>query len=226
MSDELRQGFHRDLEQLDLAVATLLGLLPDAIASATESLRSGESDLAQSVIRWRDLVEDLYGEVEITIESIIARQAPVARDLRFLLCCLRVLPEVRDAVELVGRLGAPEPAGFADELGDRLRGIIGEMDTVTREAWTATAQLWRNREAGALAAVRTRPVDPLGDLHSSLVGELAGAADLPFALEMAMRTLAYERLARHSATIDLMVLAMAGPRAEGSSPVTGADGVP
>jgi phosphate transport system protein len=214
MPEELRGAYHRELDQLDLAIATLLGLVPDAVGSATTALLSGDSDLARSVARWRDLVDDLYGDVEATIEAIIARQAPVARDLRFLMCCVRILPEVRDAVELIGRIGDPQPMGFADRLNARVRTLTLEMGDLTADAWKATGEHWRLRDdPDSSRAVRGRARDALVETHSSLVAEISGGGlDVEAALQMALRAGAYDRLARHSAAIDRLVASLVAPR--------------
>jgi phosphate transport system protein len=212
MSEELRGAYHRELDQLDLAIATLLGLVPDAVGSATTALLSGDSDLADSVARWRDLVDDLYGDVEATIEAIIARQAPVARDLRFLMCSVRILPEVRDAVELIGRIGEPQPLGFAERLSPRVRRLTLEMGDLTAEAWKATERYWRQRDdPQSVRAVRAR--DALSEAHASLVAEISsGGLDVAATLQMALRTQSFERLARHSAAIDRLISGLVAPR--------------
>ena len=213
MPEELRGAYHRELDQLDVAIASLLGLIPDAVDSATTSLLSGDAYLADSVAHWRSLVDDLYSDVEATIEAIIARQAPVARDLRFLMCCVRILPEVRDAVDLIGRIGAPEPVGFTERLSVRARTLTLSMGQLTAAAWTATGEHWRQRDLEVPRVGRLRISEPLQEAHASLVAEISGGGfDVQAALEMALRTQAYDRLARHSAAIDRLVAGMVSPR--------------
>jgi phosphate transport system protein len=213
MPEELRGAYHQELEQLDVAIATLLGLIPDAVGSATTALLSGDEDLAESVVHWRALVDDLYSEVETTIEVIIARQAPVARDLRFLLCCVRILPEVRDAVDLIGRIGEPGPAGFAEDLGTRVRTLVLEIGDLTSAAWSATEEHWRHRDLEAPRLVSVRPGDALHDAYSSLAAEISGGGlEVETALQMALRTASYDRLARHSLVIDRLVASLVAPR--------------
>jgi len=214
MPEELRGAYHRELDQLDVAIATLLGLIPDAVDSATTALLSGDADMADSVVHWRSLVDDLYSDVEATIEAIIARQAPVARDLRFLMCCVRILPEVRDAVDLIGRIGAPEPVGFSKRLSTRVRTLAMSMGQLTAAAWTATGEHWRQRDVEVPRPPRTRMSEPLQEAHASLAAEISGGGlDVEAALEMALRTQAYDRLARHSSAVDRLVVGLVSPRA-------------
>jgi phosphate transport system protein len=219
--EELRGAYHRELDQLDVALATLLGLIPEAIGFATAALLSGDLELAQSVQHWRGLVDDLYGDVEATIEAIMARQAPVARDLRFLLCSVRILPEVRDALDLIERIGDADPTGFAQALTPRARTVVREVGELTAAAWVATEERWRNRDLDSEPPTSPpeRPADPLNEAQASLAGELSGGnLAVPVALEMTLRAQAYDRLARHSAAVDRLIGNLAG-RAERPPPL-------
>lgn len=205
MSQELRGAYHRELDKLDIALATLIGLVPDAIADATEALLSDDPGLAASVARWRGLVDDLYGDIDGTVELVMARQAPVARDLRFLMCCVRVVPEVRDAIELVGWLAAPRPGGLAGRMSPRMRLLTSSLGGFTAAAWEAVYQLWRTRGVDYLDALRNRD-DAHSDTHSSLVAEVvAGGMAVDAAVDMALVIAAYERLARHATAVARLV---------------------
>ncbi len=211
MSQELRGAFHRELDKLDLALATLLGLVPDAVGQATTALLAGDADLSETVARWRGLVSELYSDVDGTIEGVMARQSPVARDLRFLMCCVRVVPEVRDAMELIGWLGIPRRDALSDRLTPRMRRLTLSLSDVTAETWGAVDRLWRERQADALVAVRQRH-DAQAEVHSSLMAEVAaGGIDVDGAIHMALIISGYERLAGHAMAIGRLVTPLVVP---------------
>ncbi|MDQ2725337.1 MAG: hypothetical protein M3Y36_07565 [Actinomycetota bacterium] len=210
MEPELRSDFHRELDALDISVAALLGLLPEAIRAATEALL-GAGDLAQRVWAWRGLVEDLYGGVAGTVESIVARQAPVARDLRFLLGCVRLVPTLYDSVDLVADVGSPTTAGVGAAVGERTRALILEVGERTALTWAAVEDLWARRNEAATVAVRERD-DTMAEVRSSLSAELGtGALDVSTTMQLALVGRSFERLGRHAATA-AGVIVLIGPK--------------
>ena len=210
MEPELRGDFHRELDGLDISVAALLGLLPGAIRTATEALL-GAGDLAQRVWEWRGLVEDLYGGVAGTVESIVARQAPVARDLRFLLGCVRLVPTLYDSVDLVADVASPTTAGVGMAVGERTRALIMDVGERTALTWAAVEDLWARRDEAAMIAVRERD-DALAEVRSALSAQLGtGALDVAAIMQLALVGWSFERLGRHAATA-AGVIARIGPK--------------
>lgn len=210
MEPELRGEFHRELDALDISVAALLGLLPEAIRTATEALL-GAGDLAQRVWEWRGLVADLYGGVAGTVESIVARQAPVARDLRFLLGCVRLVPTLYDSVDLVADVASPTTAGMGMGVGERTRALVLDVGEQTALTWAAVEDLWASRDEVAMVAVRERD-DALAEVRSALSAQLgAGVLDVSAIMQLALVGRSFERLGRHAATA-AGVIALIGPK--------------
>ena len=52
--------------------------------------RAATSSLADEVIHFDDEVDEKYAAIEEGVQSLLARQTPVAADLRFVLAVLRV----------------------------------------------------------------------------------------------------------------------------------------
>jgi len=78
-------------EELDGLQASLLEegeLVLRALRGSINSLRESDPELADEVIAFDDEVDALYLGLEQSIESLLARQNPVAGDLRFVLAVL------------------------------------------------------------------------------------------------------------------------------------------
>lgn len=78
-------------EELDSLQANLLEegeLVLRAVRGSINSLRDNDPDLADEVIAFDDEVDRQYLALEQGIESLLARQTPVAVDLRFVLAVL------------------------------------------------------------------------------------------------------------------------------------------
>jgi phosphate transport system protein len=191
-----RGEYHRELERLDLSVAGLLGLIPEAVVSATTALLVSDETIAAGLERWRDLVEQLYGDVEQTIEVIVARQSPVARDLRFLLACVRLVPGLHEVVDLIAEVASPSRQEIGEHLSPRAISLTERLGRFTSEVWVTVDEVWRTRDPAKLRLVREQAYS-ISETRSSLVAELAsGAVVLPVALEMAVVGRTFDRLAR------------------------------
>ena len=91
---EQRQAFQRELDAIDAKVIELFALVAADLARATPALQN-DSNEAVKVLAEHGLVIDLLcPEIERLVKTAILLQAPVASDLRFLLCVLRILPEL------------------------------------------------------------------------------------------------------------------------------------
>jgi phosphate uptake regulator len=157
-------------------------------------------------------VEDLYGGVAATVESIVARQAPVARDLRFLLGCIRLVPTLYDSVDLVADVASPSSAGVAAAVGERTRSLIVDVGVQTALTWAAVEHLWARRDEAAMAAVRQRD-DGLAEVRSALSAELGnGALDVSVTMQLALVGRSFERLGRHAATASGVIVLIGAKR--------------
>ncbi len=210
MAVEPRGAFHRELDRLDIAMSSLLGLIPDVVRQATTAMLEGDRELAADVIRAGTLVEELYADVDETIEGVMARQAPVARDLRFLMCCVRLLPDVRETLELVRRIAAPEVDDLAGRISPRMQALTASMGARSGEMWAAVNRMWRRQDSGPGEELRQRD-DALADAHSALAAEVAaGGLGADVAIEMAVLTVAYSGIAHHASQVARLI---AGPGA-------------
>lgn len=210
MTGEARTDFHRDLERLDIAVGGLFGLIPEAVAAATTALLRPDPAGTEAVERWRNLVDDLYGDVEATIEVVVARQSPVAGDLRFLLACVRIVPALQEVVDLVAEVAAPGRRHIGPELTPRVTTLIEEVGRMTAALWSTVEEIWATRQADVAGSLR-RQLDHLDDLRATLGAELSsGVLGLPVALELAVVSRTYERLAHHAQAVSARLAPLVG----------------
>jgi phosphate transport system protein len=86
----MRVTFTEELSQLEAALQEEGDLVLRALRSALNALARGDEELADEVIRFDDEVDRRYIEIEEGVQSLLARQTPVAADLRFVLAVLRV----------------------------------------------------------------------------------------------------------------------------------------
>src|SRR5712691_11249846 len=86
----MRASFHHELEQLEAALQEEGALVLRTLRSALNALARGDDELADEVIGFDDEVDSRYMRIEEGVQSLLARQTPVAADLRLVLAILRV----------------------------------------------------------------------------------------------------------------------------------------
>ncbi len=86
----MRVTFGEELAQLEAALQEEGDLVLRALRSALNALARGDDELADEVISFDDEVDQRYVSIEAGVQSLLARQTPVAADLRFVLAVLRV----------------------------------------------------------------------------------------------------------------------------------------
>ena len=130
----MRDTFERDLAHLTREAIRMISLVREMIGSATQALVEQDLVLAQQVVRKDDEVDRLELEIEQGVTTLIARQAPMASDMRFLVSLLKILTDLeraadyaahvaQDAIVLAGEPPLRSHASFA-ELGRRLQAML------------------------------------------------------------------------------------------------------
>ena len=86
----MRLTFTEELAQLEASLQEEGDLVLRALRSSLNALARGDEELADEVIRFDDEVDSRYVSIEEGVQSLLARQTPVAADLRLVLAVLRV----------------------------------------------------------------------------------------------------------------------------------------
>jgi len=199
--EELRTAFHRDMAEIESQVVQLLALVAEGLAAATDALLSGDSDVARSLMEREGRIDTLYHDVELLVQQQLARQSPMATDLRFLLTVLRIVPELERSHDLAEHIARRSMRGLSAELSPRVRGIIEQMGRIGVEMWRTAADAWIERNAD-VADHLDHSDDELDELLVDLTAELvSGSTPVPVVLEMALIGRFYERLGDHAVNI-------------------------
>jgi phosphate transport system protein len=86
----MRVSFTEELSQLEASLQEEGDLVLRALRSSLNALARGDEELADEVISFDDEVDRRYIALEEGVQSLLARQTPVAIDLRLVLAILRV----------------------------------------------------------------------------------------------------------------------------------------
>ena len=124
----MRVSFQDELQQLEAAIQEEGDLVLRALRSALNALARGDDELADEVIAFDDEIDQRYLAIETGVQSLLARQTPVATDLRLVLAMLRVnlhLERMADYCVTVAKL--TQLMGGLDVSDDRILESLGDM---------------------------------------------------------------------------------------------------
>ena len=124
----MRVLFHEELDELEAALQEEGDFVLRALRSALNALARGDDELADEVIGFDDEIDRRYLAIETGVQSLLARQTPVAVDLRLVLAILRVnlhLERMADYCVTVAKL--TKLMGGLDVSDDRLLRSLEDM---------------------------------------------------------------------------------------------------
>jgi phosphate transport system protein len=197
----MREEFQADLNEVSRLLVTMAESVRAAMRKATTALLTADLKAAETVIERDVEVNELYRHVEVKVADTIARQSPVASDLRTVITALHVsadLERMGDLAEHVAKTARrrhPSPAVPAE-----LRPVFKQMgDVADRMAGKITNVL--SSPNADLAAELEDDDDSMDQLERDLFKILLDD-DWPYgaetAIDGALLGRFYERYADHA----------------------------
>ena len=201
-----RKEYDAALLELDTMLARMGHAAGNAIGSALEALRTGNKELARTIIAGDAEIDNLEREVEHRCLTLILRQQPVATDLRKVSTALKMVTDIEriadqaaDIAEIVLHLQLDRAAtvGVMEdiyEMGDLVHHMV-------KDAVAAYVQVDLD-----MAAKVIRRDDKADTAFNRISGEIAAyiaahADDASTALDLFMITKYLERFGDHAVNI-------------------------
>ncbi|BFU42151.1 phosphate signaling complex protein PhoU [Krasilnikovia sp. MM14-A1004] len=200
----MRAEFHADLMEVNRLLVTMSEAVRAALTKATTALLTADLAAAEAVIGRDEEVDGMYRQIEALVSDTIARQAPVASDLRTVITALHIsadLERMGDLAEHVAKTAArrhPSPAVPAE-----LRPVFQQMAEVAGRMAEKITNLLAEPNAEVAAGLE-KDDDAIDDLERDLFAVLL-AEDWPYgaetAIDGALLGRFYERYADHAVNI-------------------------
>jgi phosphate transport system protein len=86
----MRDSFHDDLDGIGTSLVEMGHLVNKAMERATTALLTADLKVAEEIISEDDAIDDMQHDIEARAINLMARQQPVAGDLRTLVTSLRM----------------------------------------------------------------------------------------------------------------------------------------
>lgn len=182
----------------------IAGLVASSIEHATRAFNESDVALAETVIAEDDKIDTAAAELDELAINILARQQPVARDLRIVVSALRIsasLERMGDMAEHIAQLARYR---FPDKVVPKsLRPTFAEMGALDVEIARMLVDLLKTEDTKIAEAIRNED-DKVDALHLSVFDKVLGETWKGAAVDTVDATLAsryHERFADHAVSI-------------------------
>ncbi len=199
----MRENFERELEQLRLQVELMAVRVGESLERCREVLETGDPVLADAVVAADDDIDAMLVSITARAYELMAREAPVASDLRLLLSVLRVLEEL----ERIGDLGLRVAKRVEDQpllaANPAIFEALDGMAAVARDLFRTASGAWSAQDL-SMAHTLAEQSQVMDSHYQRLLDEILdlegpGAAQVAVAAILIGR--AFDRIADHTVII-------------------------
>ena len=195
----MREVFQQELREVQDRLVEIASLVAESIEKATRAFNESNVTLAEEVIAEDDRIDVAALELDELAIQILARQQPVARDLRIVVSALRIsasLERMGDMSEHIAQLARyrfPEKV-----VPKKLRPTFVEMGRLDVEIARMLTELLRSEDTALAEAIRNED-DKVDALHLSVFDTV----------DATLASRYHERFADHAVSIAKKVLYLA-----------------
>ena len=200
----MRDTYHEQLDDILVELERMTRTVSQAVRRSTAALLEADIKQAEEVIA-ADIELDAAGEgVEDKVFELMARQAPVANELRMLVAALRMIADLERMGDLaahvskIARMRYPAPAIPAE-----LHDVIQEMGTVAETMVNDAGDIiqTRNVEAAIRMEATDDEMDKLRTNQFRLMMDDSWPHGVEVAVDIALLGRYYERIADHAVSM-------------------------
>jgi phosphate transport system protein len=200
----MREVFQQELREVQDRLVEISGLVAVSIENATTAFNESDVALAETVIEDDTRIDALALALDELAIQILARQQPVARDLRIVVSALRIsasLERMGDMAEHIAQLARYR---FPEKVVPKsLRPTFVEMGRLDVEIARKLTELLQTEDVAIAEYIRNED-DKVDELHVSVFDKVLGEKWKGEAVDTVDATLAsryHERFADHAVSI-------------------------
>ena len=204
----MRNAFHDELDGIGTTLLQMAGLVKVAMNDATSALLTVDLNNAEKVIAADDVIDEIQHELDARTINLMARQQPVASDLRTLVTSLRMSADLERMGDLAhhvakqARMRYPNSAVPAE-----LVPTITAMGLVADKIVDKLSSVMEHRDTVRALEIETDD-DEMDKLHRELIEILLDDKwphGIETAIDMTLLGRYYERFADHAVSISRRV---------------------
>ncbi|MFD8421739.1 phosphate signaling complex protein PhoU [Streptomyces sp. NPDC059466] len=205
----MREAFHEELGSIGDSLVEMANLVGSAIGLATTALLDADLKLAENVISAESKVDDLQRDLENRAIAILARQQPVATDLRTVVTSLRMSADLERSGDLAEHVAKLARMRFPEKAVPRdLRRTILEMGQLAQRLMAQAAEVIITQDVEAALQLE-KDDDRMDELHRMVFQHLMDKQwhhGVETAVDVTLVGRYYERFADHAVSVARRVI--------------------
>lgn len=200
----MREVFQQELLEVRERLVEIAGLVAESIDHATRAFNESNVSLAETVIADDAKIDLAAAELDELAINILARQQPVARDLRVVVSALRISASLERMGDMAEHIAQLSRYRFPDKVVPKsLRGTFKEMGALDVEIARKLVTLLQTEDTAIAEEIRNED-DKIDALHLSVFDKVLGETWKGETVDTVDATLAsryHERFADHAVSI-------------------------
>ncbi|CAM5237621.1 MULTISPECIES: phosphate signaling complex protein PhoU [Streptomyces] len=200
----MREAYHEELASIGDALVDMANLVGSAMGRATGALLDADLQVAESVISAEEQVEGLQRDLENRAIAVLARQQPVATDLRVVVSSVRMSADLERCGVLAQHVATLVRRRFPGHaVPQDLRRTILEMGQLAQRLMAQAAEVLVTRDVDA-ALQMEQDDDRMDELHRMIFQHLLDDRwhhGVETAVDVTLLGRYYERFADHAVSI-------------------------
>ena len=204
----MRDAFHEELDQISNSLLNMASLVNLAMEDATLALLTPDLGIAEKVIAADDVIDQMQHDLDARTISLMARQQPVASDLRTLVTSLRMSADLERMGDMAHHIAKSARIRFPNcAVPNELTTTITEMGQVANRIISKLISVMRERDVVRALEIAIDD-DEMDRLHRQLISTLLDdnwTYGTEVAIDMTLIGRYYERCADHAVSISRRV---------------------
>ena len=205
----MRDAYHEDLLALSDSLVEMTRLVGGSMGRATQALIDADVHLADNVIASDDTIDALRHDIEQRAFDLLARQQPVASDLRMLIATLRMVIDLERAGDLAEHVAEIARRRYPNSaVPPALRAVVLEMGQVAQRIITKVGSVLTTRDVEAARQIESDD-DVMDDLHRKMLRAILSDTwreGIEPAVDVTLIGRYYERFGDHAVSIARSVI--------------------
>ena len=164
----MRELFQQELHEVQDRLVAIAELVVDAITDAVEAFNKSDVSLAEAVIVRDNKIDDAVIELDEHAIAIMARQAPVAKDLRIVVSALRISASLERMGDMAEHLAQLARYRFPEKVVPKtIRPTFKEMGVLDVQMAKMLVELLKTEDIAIAHKIRDED-DKVDALHLSV----------------------------------------------------------
>lgn len=204
----MRDAFHEELDGISQSLLQMASLVKTAMERATTALLTPDLTLAETVISDDSVIDSIQHDLDARTINLMARQQPVASDLRTLVTSLRMSADLERMGDLAHHIAKQARMRYPNiAVPAELVPIITDMGRVASQLIEKLSVVMEHRDIVRALEIESDD-DEMDKLHRTLISTLLDdnwAHGIETAIDMTLLGRYYERCADHAVSISRRV---------------------